>query len=476
MSALGVVLTFYSNSIHGQQESHLISHEFLGQTSSVLISFVSPLPAQHNVRLYKITYHTVDVHGEPTVATGAVAVPVASSSCNSFPVIAYCHGTVLRKYDVPSEGNYESTLMLAFASSGYIVVAPDYLGLGDNPGLHPYVHAASEATATIDAIRAGQDLLLQLEVTPVDELFVTGYSQGGQSAMETAKYIQENDLIDDLHLVGAAPMSGPYNLSGSQAETILSGEPYSNPGYIIYLLYSYQMVYGNLFEDLGDVIQSPYDTLVPPFFDGVQNSHDMSDVDALLPTVIDELFVDTVLTNLHDNPDHPLWANLRDNDNFDWVPEIPLRMYYCGQDEQVPAANSVSADSVMNANGALDVLAVNVNNNGTHSTCVSPAVSAAYSFFDSLSVGCGFITGLADFENPAPFRMYPNPATVTINVDFIADKGVFRLYTTKGERVLSKEITPAGNRVDVGHLRAGTYVAEMEISGRLHRDLVVIVR
>jgi hypothetical protein len=34
---------------------------------------------------------------------------------------------------------------------------PDYIGMGGSPGLHPYVHAASEATASIDMIRAARE-------------------------------------------------------------------------------------------------------------------------------------------------------------------------------------------------------------------------------------------------------------------------------------------------------------------------------
>ena len=36
---------------------------------------------------------------------------------------------------------------------------PDYLGMGESPGLHPYVHGESEATATLDMIRAAREFI-----------------------------------------------------------------------------------------------------------------------------------------------------------------------------------------------------------------------------------------------------------------------------------------------------------------------------
>lgn len=468
-----LAVLFFASSAHAQDGDFLVSSEYLGQTSKALISFVSPLPANFAVDYYKITYHTIDVHGDPTIASGAVAIPVGES-CNSFPVAAYCHGTVLRNYDVPSAQNEESTLVLALASTGFITVAPDYLGLGDNPGRHPYVHAESEATATVDAIRATYELIPTLDLYTTEELFVTGYSQGGQAAMETVKHIQENDLTDELHLIAGAPMSGPYNLSGSQAGVILSDQPYTNPGYIIYLLYSYQLAYGNLFTELSDVVQEPYASIVPPYFDGEQNQYDMGSVNVLLPTMIDELLVDSVLTNLADNPDHPLWLDLEDNDNYNWTPQMPLRMYYCGMDEQVAPDNSVSADSAMNANGAPDAHAINVLESGDHGTCIIPAVVAMYAFFDGLSDGCSYVTSTQHVEKLPNVRLYPNPASYQLTVSLGRDAGNFSLYTTDGRLVKQMNLNGGETTIDLSGISAGAYIAVISADHKWHREMVIV--
>ena len=105
---------------------------------------------------YKITYHTTDVFGNPTVASGALFVP--QIDCDTLPLVSYQHGTVFDKSNVPSNG-YQFRVSLLYSGNGYITALPDYLGMGDNPGIHPYVHWESEATASIDLIRAAREFL-----------------------------------------------------------------------------------------------------------------------------------------------------------------------------------------------------------------------------------------------------------------------------------------------------------------------------
>ena len=219
-------------------QNYLVSHQLLGTDQASTFKPLVP-QAKYNVKTYKITYNTVDIDGTPTVASGAVVVPV-SADCDSLPMLSYAHGTVLKKEDVPSRNNQEATIAKIGASVGAISVAPDYLGLGDNPGLHPYLHAESEATATLDAIRAARELLDTLNIGDDGEVFFTGYSQGGHAAMAAAKYVQDNNLFAEFNVIGAGPASGPYNLSGAISEVFMSDDPYGAPGFTCYLLFAMQ--------------------------------------------------------------------------------------------------------------------------------------------------------------------------------------------------------------------------------------------
>ncbi|HAD97404.1 MAG TPA: hypothetical protein DCG19_08350, partial [Cryomorphaceae bacterium] len=186
------ILLFLAVVIPGTAQK-LVSAQYLSTSTSAQLGVLSP-KAIFDVDIYKIAYNTVDVDGSPTVASGAMVIPV-NTTCNQFPLISYNHGTVLKKEDVPSRNNGESLIPKLMASTGKVTVCPDYLGLGDNPGLHPYLHAESEATATIDLIRAVREYINDsLTISLNGEVFITGYSQGGHAAMATLKYIQDQNL------------------------------------------------------------------------------------------------------------------------------------------------------------------------------------------------------------------------------------------------------------------------------------------
>lgn len=451
---------------------HLVSSTFLSNTEAFYLGIVDEIPPQYDVDFYRITYNTTNTAGEPTVASGAVAIPV-TASCNSFPMITYCHGTVLKQLDVPSYENLEGFLTKVWASTGFISVAPDYLGLGDNPDIHPYVHANTEATATIDLIHAAREFLETIPQQDNGELFVTGYSQGGQAAMATLKYAEEHNLTEELGIVAGAPCSGPYDMTGSQAEIILSDAPYSNPGYIVYLLISYQLAYGNLYNTLSDIIQSPYDELVEPYFDGAQNTYSMNVVNGILPNQISDLMVDTVYTNLQGNPTHPLWVALEDNNTYDWTPQVPLRLFYCTGDEQVNYENSLIADSAMNANGSVDVQAINSLPGGSHGDCIQPALIDAYEFFTGLATTCDLIAGI-DKNHRLRLDVYPNPASDYLRVNIPEKGGYLIIQDTYGRLIMEKNLSGGESQLNISNLAKATYIVSVRSGETILRATVMI--
>ena len=115
------LLFLFSTTVKSQ---YLVSSVFLDNTSSSILDFLSPLPTDYDVDFYRLTYNTINTAGEPTIASGAIAIPV-SITCNSFPMLTYCHGTVLKKLDVPSYNNLEGILTKAsFMVSSPSIAAP----------------------------------------------------------------------------------------------------------------------------------------------------------------------------------------------------------------------------------------------------------------------------------------------------------------------------------------------------------------
>ena len=330
------------------------------------------------VKSYKILYNTIDVHGNPTIASGALYVP--QTSRNTMPLISWQHGTVFQKSAVPSN-KYNKGTGLLYSGNGYITTMPDYLGLGDNPGIHPYIHWESEATASIDLIRAAREFLRDsLQIRDNNQLFLAGYSQGGHSTMAVHKYIKINNLQNEFNVVASAPMSGPYALSIDQFDMVFEGDSiYNTPLFIPYASASYQLVYGNLYANYNEYYDAPYDSQIESWLSPGGK------LDAL-PVNYYEFMQDSVISNIRNKPDHPVNVALRKNDLHNWLPQEPVHMLYCGMDSMVAPQNAITALNTMTELGAIDVKAINLDPNGDHGTCFNPSINYALTWFDSLKV------------------------------------------------------------------------------------------
>jgi hypothetical protein len=438
-----------------EAQTKLVSATEIGVTSANLIGILAG-QSTYDVRSYKITYNTTDVDGSATVASGLLSVPIVVG-CTEFPLGAYCHGTVLEKENVPSRDNSEAFVAKAIATEGIIAVAPDYLGLGDNAGLHPYLHAESQATATLDLMRAVREFLPDsLGITLNGECFFSGYSQGGHAAMASVKYIQDNNLQTEFNIVAAGPASGPYNLSGSQSEVLLSNQPYTNPGYVCYLLFGLNRVYGNIYNNYDEILKAPYDTLIPPYFDG---TYPMDSVNAKLPMQINGFLQDSVLANVKAdsvNKTHPIWQALLAQDNYDWNPAFPMRLYYCTLDEQVSFQNALDAEAAMTTNGATGVTAVN-QGAFNHSGCVTPSLFDARDYFKGLATACVNI-GVDEKSSFEKLTLFPNPARDHLSLSGLAEEEVnVTIYNLSGA-VLMRSTASDETTLDIRSLPQGLYL------------------
>jgi len=337
----------------------------------------SIISVDHDVNVYRLIYQTPDPQGNMTTASGALLVP-QGVTC-AVPLASYQHGTMALKMEAPSfNPDSERLVGLLFASTGYVVSMPDYLGLGASPGLHPYVHAKSQATATIDMMRATRTFAANNEVPLNGQVMLFGYSQGGHATMAAHKEIQENHA-DEFDIAVSVPMSGPYDISGAQTEVILLDEFYPTPGYVPYVMLAYQEVYGGLFNDPSEVFKPEYVESVIPLFDG---THSMGFINNMCPDIPNQIFLPEVLDSFRNDPNHRFWAPLRDNDLYDWVPEAPVKMLYCTGDDQVSFMNSVVALDAFTANGATNAEASNLGT-GDHGECFNPALISCKLTFDS---------------------------------------------------------------------------------------------
>lgn len=410
-------------------EYSLIDSYEIADIEQVVADFGAPpgfITSRFAVDLYKVRYITTNpVDNEPIEASGALAVP-RGLSC-PVPLASYQHGTIAEKEDVPSRNNNEANIGKVFSSSGYVVCMPDYIGLGDSPGLHPYVHAKSEADAAIDLLRAARQLQDSLDFNLNDQLFIFGYSQGGHATMALHKEIEQNHPFE-FTVTCSAPMSGPYDLSGVQAEVITSENVYPTPGYLPYVVLSYQSVYGNLYNSLDEAFLPPYDTLLPELFNG---TYSMGYINDQVPQIPNQMLVEGQLDDFETNPDNPIRLALEDNDLWDWTPQAPLRIMYCDGDDQVNYQNSVKAYERYVENGAPNVQFFNFGP-FNHSGCVLFCLIAGYNAFEAMKNSSNGMQ-LSGFELSDAGLPEPNSGSLS----FTASGGMMPYSYTLSDTLLS---------------------------------------
>ena len=142
--------------------------------------------AEYAVDAYRVTYDMPYLDSTISVS-GALFVPQGVDSLCSLPVMTYMHGTVFERTDAPSFLPLEGRLGFLMSSPGFIVLMPDYVGLGTSQLMHPYVHAQSEADAGVYLIQAAEALGVELDYSFNGEFFSSGYSQGGHASMALSR-------------------------------------------------------------------------------------------------------------------------------------------------------------------------------------------------------------------------------------------------------------------------------------------------
>lgn len=363
------------------QSKTLLKSYTVAQVDSIFAvnGFGSELHAHHAIELHKIVYETIDWDGKKTIASGLLVTPTDMTT-GSLDINSYAHGTIAKKTDVPSRGETQEVLIgIAMAGDlGYLVPLPDYLGLGDSPGMHPYTQAKTEATAIIDMLRAARNFSKERNQALSGKVFLMGYSQGGHAAMAAQREIEAN-YSNEFTLTAVAPLSGPYNTSGVQASVIVQDADYPAPGYLPYILLGYNQVY-HLFNSPSEIMIAPYDQTLPPLFDG---TYGIGDVDNVMPTIPNKIIKPAILDSFRNDLNHRFRRALRDNDLIDWTPKTPMLMCACTGDKHVSSDNAMVAYYSFVNRGSTSVRPPKITQGFDHGSCVLPSLLDARDFFQT---------------------------------------------------------------------------------------------
>lgn len=161
------------------------------------------LPEASDIQV--IRYNMPNVNGERAEATAMVFYPNTPQPQDGWRVVVWEHGTVGSGDSCAPSNNQLNNNFRGLASSllaqGYVIVAPDYEGLGTR-GIHPYLNLKSAAQSAIYAVRAFKEQ----QGNRFNGAWVSvGQSQGGHASLATAQFADEDPNYKAA--IAAAPAS-----------------------------------------------------------------------------------------------------------------------------------------------------------------------------------------------------------------------------------------------------------------------------
>jgi len=177
------------------------------------------LPEASDIQV--IRYNMPNVRGKRAEATAMVFYPNTPQPQDGWRVVVWEHGTVGSGDSCAPSNNQLNNNFKGLASSllaqGYVIVAPDYEGLGTR-GIHPYLNLKSAAQSAIYAVRAFKEQ----QGNRFNGAWVSvGQSQGGHASLATAQFADEDPNYKAA--VAAAPASSLGYIISEVAPQALNG-------------------------------------------------------------------------------------------------------------------------------------------------------------------------------------------------------------------------------------------------------------
>jgi pimeloyl-ACP methyl ester carboxylesterase len=323
---------------------------------------------KYGIKAYRIEYNTFSPLGEHILASGALIIP---DNAYHFPFLSIQHGTITNENSAPSNFSSEfNDFADIFASMGYIIIMPDYIGYGASSDMkHPYEHRASLATTCRDMIRAVYEYFeVQNDSRKNSKLFLTGYSEGGFATMATFKLMQEQHS-DEFSITAVTAGAGAYNKTAFVEWIVTANEPLPYINSYIWVLDVYNSIYSELHRPYSFYFNEPWAT-------NIANNGVFGDIESN-PSI---LFRSEFIEGIINGTDTDFIIAVTDNNCFSWIPQSPLKLYHGNNDLYVPFFNSQYAYEEMIDLGATNVELVTIEN-GTHETAFMDYLMGTFYFF-----------------------------------------------------------------------------------------------
>lgn len=240
---------FYTPPVLGQltpnRLGEILRFEHMGTYTADQVSSAAGVPASpFAAEAYRILYLSQEPVGTPRAVSGVIIVPVDAGGAESFPVLVHGHqGPDLADTCAPSKDRTSPLRLLPWVTQGYLVVAPDYVGLG-TPGLHPSLVGEAEARSMLDAARAAlrfRDSQRGMTKPPAaNRIILEGPSLGGHAALFAHQlWPAYAPALDIRGTVTFAPIS-----ELDAAARLAAFPPAPTIGPVVLGLYAYSQYYG----------------------------------------------------------------------------------------------------------------------------------------------------------------------------------------------------------------------------------------
>jgi pimeloyl-ACP methyl ester carboxylesterase len=354
--------------------------------------------AKYPVAVYRVDYRSVipELHREPIEASGLLAIPLVPGA-HALPVLSYQHGTVFGRYQVPSyafsranpsgypqySGAFEARLIVAqYAGQGYVVMAPDYFGLGDSNQPEAYTLKASEQQACIDLYRAATAFLARRGIGE-SRLFLGGWSQGGLVTTAFLEKLQTLGIPVTASFTAASP-NDPFAAMNAWLYHPTASDPIWESSIIALSLFSYQH-YDARAGLVRSVIKPRYYSAFKRIY--TRNYPNLTALDGLLVKIAHHQggllgYFRKPYENSTYLADSPFGKLLAASETYQEIFHSPLRMYYGTKDQVIRIAVAKLARRYQLAMGSHSVKTMKVVDADHHGTFLA-AVWDSLDWFNS---------------------------------------------------------------------------------------------
>lgn len=351
----------------------LMKDQLVAQASAISPGLAGLL--RQDISVVKLVYKTKNWDGSAIQASGLLLVP---NTTDAVPMISQQHGTIFTDAEAPSNFGPSSEayqVSTIFASTGYIIACPDYIGYGESKNLpHPYEHRASLAQASLDMLRAAREYIKSQSAIKWDSrLYLTGYSEGGFATMSLYKKMQE-ELPTEFNLRGVSCGAGAYDKTSFMKALLTqpsAGVAQWNRAFL-WVLLTYDQLY-KLNRPLSFYFKEPYLT-------EIQANRQM----ATIGVSFDQTLTDSFKEGILKGTDTAFLNAVADNNIYDWKPLTTLHLYHGDADPQVYYLNSKNAYEAMQARGAGKTVQLFTSADKTHIQTIPDWLTGTYSLFTTV--------------------------------------------------------------------------------------------